>query len=107
MSDELEIEDIIPPIDPKSELENKYLLKKEVRKDQIDSVAHSITIYLLRAVIVALGLTGAVRVWPLLTPNCWHWLSDEQVFKIDEFFVHGTIGVLLIEFLRGRIGKKG
>ncbi|HWJ24957.1 MAG TPA: hypothetical protein VNS32_00345 [Flavisolibacter sp.] len=99
-------EPVIPPIDKESKKEDGYNLNRSQRQEEMESTGHKISIILLKIAVVVLAAIGLVRISYLILPHQWQWLDAEQVFKIDEFFIHGTIGALLVEFLRGKISIK-
>jgi len=94
------------PIDKKANQELENLLKRNKRQEEMENVAHRITIFILWAVIITLTIVGLIRISFLVLPVKYEWLTGEQINYIDEFFIHGTIGAILIEFLKKRLSKK-
>lgn len=100
---------VIPPVDSNAQKEEADLFKKRLqRQDQLEGLGHNITLLILKLVITMLCLIGVIRMTFLIIPFKWIWISEERIKYIDEFFIHGTIGALVLEFLRDKISiKKG
>lgn len=94
------------PIDNLSKQENEKLFVRGIREMELETVGHKITIWLLRITIIIIVLVGGLRLLHLILPESCKWLTEEQTFKIDEFFIHGTFGALIVEFLRDKMPKK-
>lgn len=94
------------PRDKKANQELEHFLKRNKRQEEMESISHRITIFILWAVIITLTITGLLRISHLVLPDKWRWLTTEQLTSIDEFFVHGTIGAILFEFLKKKLSKK-
>ena len=107
MPDDFNIgEPSIPNIDRLSELEQKVNFSRAKRKIEMEGIGHKITIAILIIVVVVLGITGIVRMAHLVIPQSCHWLTAEELRNIDEFFIHGTVGALVVAFLRDKISIK-
>lgn len=107
MSDISQIQESSPPLPDKgSQREAKYLLAKQSRKNRMEGTTHWITIVLLYIIVVIILGVGVCRFIHLILPPCRQWLTKEQLSDIDEFFVHGTFGALIVAFLRDKISKK-
>lgn len=103
-----EIQDpVIPPIDDKAKKEQDDLFVKRLKmQGQLEGIGHNITIWILRIVVILLIAIGVIRMLYLVFPCNWKWLTEEQIHKIDEFFIHGTVGALVVAFLRDKISMK-
>lgn len=58
-------------------------------------------------VIVLVGVAFAVVVWMLhiLMPTDWQWLKEDQVERLQGFFLSGVSGALLAKFLQHYPGR--
>ena len=83
------------------------LFKKRLqRKAEIEGLGHKITKVVLVIIVSILALIGVIRMSFLILPACSRWLNDAEIAKIDEFFIHGTVGALVVEFLRDKMSNK-
>lgn len=107
MPDDFEIgEPSIPNVDRLSELEQKINFSRAKRKIEMEGIGHKITIIILIIVVSVLGIIGILRMAHLVLPHSCQWLSVEELHNIDEFFIHGTVGALVVAFLRDKIYSK-
>lgn len=88
-----------PTLSRKEEKEQESLLKEMDRKNKMDGTSFWWKRALLVVSFVIIIIIIFIRIYCLVTPMSWHWLSEEQVSKIDEFFVHGTIGAIIAGYL--------
>lgn len=96
----------IPPVDSLAEREVKSLISRARRKEEMEGVAHKITKFLLWVTVIIIVVVGVCRLLHLILPEHYQWLSPEGIGKIDEFFIHGTVGAIIVEFLRGKISAE-
>jgi hypothetical protein len=96
-------ESTIPRVDNKAIQEEKYFISGIIRKNRIEGSIHWCKVLFLW--ICFLIVAGAIfcRVIILLLPDRLKWLTDAQIDKIDEFFIHGTIGAVVIGYLNRTI----
>jgi hypothetical protein len=99
-------EPIIPPIDSIAEQEQRTYILRAKRKDQMEGTAHKISIILLWIIVLIIIVVGLCRLVHLILPHCYQWLTPEEITKIDEFFIHGTFGALIVGFLKNKISGK-
>lgn len=94
-------------VDKNAKNEEDDLFKSRIKRQQeIEGLGHKITKWILKIVVVILAIIGIIRMSYLILPHCWKWLKEDEVAKIDEFFIHGTIGALVVEFLRDKMTTK-
>lgn len=107
MADISKIQETSPPVvDKKAQLEERIFLAKEKRKNRMEGASHWITIILLWLIIAIILTVGICRLLHLILPPRSQWLTKEMISQIDEFFIHGTFGALIVGFLRDKISKK-
>jgi hypothetical protein len=97
-----------PPIlqtGKKEEKEEHYLLKELDRQNLMRATAHWWKRVLLGVSFGIIIIIILIRVWGLVTPTCWQWLTEAQNTRIDEFFLHGTIGAIVAGYI-GRYFKE-
>jgi hypothetical protein len=89
-----------PPLTGEKERkEQEALLKDMDRENRMKGTVHWWKRAFLGVSFAFLIIIVFVRIWALIAPTCWHWLTEEQTAKIDEFFVHGTIGAIIAGYL--------
>jgi hypothetical protein len=89
----------IPKPDIKAEKEEDYLLRKMDRENKMESTIHLCKRALLVVSFAIIIIFILVRVFVLVVPESWIWLTQDQIRKLDEFFVHGTIGAIVASYL--------
>jgi hypothetical protein len=89
----------IPLPGEKEKKEQEALLKDMERANRMRGTVHWWKRCFFAISFIFLIIIIIVRLWALVTPAGWHWLTDEQTSKIDEFFVHGTIGAIIAGYL--------
>ena len=85
----------------KEKKEQEALLKDMDRETLMKGTAHWWKRVLLGVSFGLIIIIILIRVWGLVTPTCLQWLTEAQNTRIDEFFLHGTIGAIVA----GYIGK--
>lgn len=90
----------------KEQREEEYLLNKMGRDNKMEVTIHLCKRALLVVSFAVIILFILIRVFVLIAPKCWIWLSQEQISNLDEFFVHGTIGAIVASYL-GKYFKEG
>jgi len=93
LDNQTEIKEPSPPsIDDKASKEVDYLFLENKRKNELLTVAHKITLVLLVITVAIIVIVGGLRLIHLILPDHCKWLTNEDIMKIDEFFIHGTFG---------------
>lgn len=91
-----------PPSTPltgrKEAQEESFLIKDLQRKSRMSGTVHFCKRALLVVCFGIIVIVIFIRVYSLVMPLCWQWLTEEQTAKIDEFFVHGTIGAIIAAY---------
>ena len=67
------------------------LAQHERREGARDTVARLLN-FGIRVLFGIILIAGLVWAYHLLTPTCWHWLTEEQLSSIKESFFSATIG---------------
>jgi hypothetical protein len=90
-----------PSPDRRAKDEEDFLAKnREKRQNSMEVTVHRVmTIIIVFFFLLILSIM-VCRGLHLILPTSAKWLSDEQIVKIDEFFVHGTIGAIMIAGIR-------
>ncbi|HVY73838.1 MAG TPA: hypothetical protein VG890_03355 [Puia sp.] len=89
----------IPRPDKRAEKEEGYLLRKMDRENKMEATIHLCKRALLVVSFLVIIAFILIRVFVLVVPECWVWLTSDQITKLDEFFVHGTIGAIVAAYL--------
>ena len=76
------------------------------RANNMALVVHICKATLLVVSFVIIISVILIRVYALVAPHRCQWLTEEQDAKIDEFFVHGTIGAIIAGYL-GKYFREG
>jgi hypothetical protein len=93
-------EPITPQAGPKERKEQEYLLSSMERQNDWEKAVHSCKMWLLRIALLIIVIAIFVRTLALLIPPLVPWMTPEQTGKVDEFFIHGTIGALIANIIR-------
>lgn len=89
----------IPQTGKEENKEDLFFKNKLARENKMNATIHvckRVLLVVSFAIIIAIIL---IRVFVLVAPKEWLWLTEEQTSKIDEFFVHGTIGAIVAGYL--------
>jgi hypothetical protein len=82
----------------RKELKNKFgELNRSERVKNVFNWAFIIFIIIVSAIVI---ITVAVRLLHLALPVHRHWLSAEQIQSIDKLFLSGTVGGLLVNYVK-------
>ncbi len=100
------IESSIPKVDDLAKEEQESLINSAKRKEHNKATSHKITTFLLWAIVIIVVVIGGIRLIHLVLPENCQWLKPEALSKIDEFFIHGTVGAILAKFLENKISLK-
>ena len=92
-------------------LEKKHLFGREfIRSEEKKDEIHRLFIYIVRTMVVVVGVVFVVRMLHFILPKDCCWLSDEQLKAIDNFVAHGAVGGILVgstkQILSSHIPKK-
>lgn len=93
----------IPKDDRRAKQEERELYRREDFKNVLHWVSRSLVYIFFCLFLVIL----VVRVWHLVTPIAWRWLSELQVDGIDKIVFSGTIGGIVGGYFRDKIQKDG
>ena len=87
--------------------DEQYAKNQKDRDDREKSVFHKAFVFFI---ILGAGLVAAsvvVFMWHLLAPEKWHWLTDEQIDRINTFVFGSAAGGLLKTYARrSLLGEK-
>jgi hypothetical protein len=93
------IEPAVPETGKEENKEDEFFKNKLARENKMNATIHICKRVLLVVSFIIIIIVILIRVYALVTPHCWQWLTEEQNTKIDEFFVHGTIGAIIAGYL--------
>ncbi|RXK86249.1 hypothetical protein [Filimonas effusa] len=94
-----DLANITEPIDPApldkktaKELKERYEMSGLKRHNTVQDVLH--WVFIIFMLIVSLVATGIIscRLIHLALPDCYQWLTNEQIQGIDKLFFSGAIG---------------
>ena len=70
------------------------------RAEETKQAFHLGTIWFIRTAAVIVTIIFAVRMMYFVLPTKYRWLSDEQIKSMDEFLFHGTVGGILVAYVK-------
>lgn len=91
------------PSDGKSKLEERALYHKHrriIRRANTINWCFVIFIWICLVVICAVVV---IKVWHMIMPEKMYWLNKEQLAALNDFFVDGSIGGLLVGIFKSKI----
>jgi hypothetical protein len=98
------VKEISPlPEDKKANREDKEFYRSENLKDLL----HRILLIFIAVAFSCLIVVFIIRLFHLVAPLCWHWLSEDQVQGVDKIFFSGAIGGILGGYLKDKLNKSG
>lgn len=81
------------------EKEADQMSKDAKRAEATADAVHQIGIFAIRLVFVAFAATLIIRLWHVLTPESWTWLTWDQVGTIDKVLTSGMVGGVAGRFI--------
>lgn len=92
---------------PPDELAKQELQKQfcgdDRRNEEAKQAFHGAFIWFVRVSAFIVIIIFAVRMACFVLPTKWQWVSEDQIKGIDAFLFHGTVGGIIVAYLRRSI----
>ncbi|GAA4327892.1 hypothetical protein GCM10023149_31620 [Mucilaginibacter gynuensis] len=95
-----------PRPDYRANLENRALYKKHIREARRFGAINWCFIIFVWVCLISVGGIIVIKILHVLLPQQYCWLKKEQLDNINDFFVDGSIGGLVVGFLKSSIMDK-
>lgn len=79
--------------------EARRLYKDGERHEHVKQNVHRVFICLIWTVSTLAMVVIIIRILHLIMPECWYWLTTENIQQIDKFLFSGAIGGFLGRYI--------
>ena len=93
-------------VDKIAEEEERAIISDSRRKTRVSNVKNWCYIVIVSFFTVSIIVLILIRILHLILPSEKDWLNKEQLANINDFFVDGSIGGLVVGFLKSDIIDK-
>jgi hypothetical protein len=91
------------PTDGKSKLEYQDLYHKHRRKRRRANTVNWCFVIFIWICLIVVCAVVVIKVWHMVLPEKLYWLNKEQLAALNDFFVDGSIGGLLVGIFKSKI----
>ena len=85
-------------VDDKSNLELKKKFSQHLRDEEIRKTLHFVFRGFIYIAAIALTTVFLIRITHLVIPECWFWLTADQIQGIDKIFFSSAIGGFIASY---------
>ena len=86
----------VEPDDLEQDAKKKAHHRREKFRDQLQNYIYVLLALFVMLLVIFVFIWG----WHLLTPSSWHWLTDEQLFKLQGIMSSGLLAVFVSDYAR-------
>lgn len=96
----------VPLSDTEARKEQNDLFGDDLRHEQKKQVLHTAFLWFIRVAAFILIIAFVIRMSHFLLPTKWCWLTEEQLQGLDKFLFSGTLGGLVVAFIKPAFPSK-